>query len=621
LATTAEAAVDLPDRARLALVAVPLVLGGLLLAEALAFPAAWLPLDEAAVVGRARGAAGGLSGPLLPFLLSPFGHAAGGTLLDAGRALGVVCWAALFVPTYFLARRGASSLVAGVAGALAVSVPAAVYSGALVPEALGTLLAACALWLAVRASERNATPDLAAALALGIAAAVARPWFAAVPVAVLAGYVLPRVRRPTPFEVALAVGAAYGLYYGLGTASPELAHAVAHPWAVLRSALGSVGAATLGFGALPAVLAAARIREGAEGRMLAVAAPALAVAAGLSGVGRVDERPLLALAPLVFALAARGPAPRRALLVAAGALAATVLFVAWPGSSPALEQAPGLAFVRGLFGATGAGPLLAALLVVVAAALALSDGRWQRLAILGVLLAMIPGGEIVAWTQARKESRNLAAALPHPRDWVDRAVGGGTHVDILRAGPASPDADAELRIWNRSLRDEIVVDPGAADEHTGALPTSAAPHVVLALGLEPAGRALGGGVYQTALPLRVASSTEGVYADGWSGADATYRRFAGAGGTRALVTVSRRSWGGKDVPGDVTIVAAPLGGATTARRTLVIHSGQVRQVEIPVPAAPFELDVHIDPTFSPAKLGAGGDTRELGAQLTFAYPA
>ena len=620
MATTAEASVDVRDRSRLVLAAVPVVLAGLLLAEALALPTAWLPLDEAAVVGRARGAEGGLSGPLLPFLLSPFAHSAGGTIMDAGRVLGAVCWAALFVPTYALARRAVSQLAAGIAGVLAVCVPAAVYSGALVPEALGTLLAACALWLAVRASERSGGRELVAALALGVAAAVARPWFAAVPVAVVAGYYLPRVRRPRPFEVALAVGAAYGLYYGLGSASADLAHATAHPWAMLRSALGSAGAASLGFGALPAVLAAARVREGAPGQMLAAAAPALAVTAGLSGVGRVDERPLLALAPLVFALAARGPVSRGRLLAAALLLAGTVLFVAWPGPSPALELAPGLVFVRGLFGGTSAGPLLAALLVVAAAALVLSNGRWQRLAIAGLLLATIPGAEIVAWTQARKESRRLAAALPHPRDWVDRAVGADTHVDILRGAAASPESDAELRIWNRSLRDEIVVDPGAADPRTGVLPTKASPHVVLAVGLEPAGRPLGGGVFDTTLPLRVASSTEGVYADGWSGAKATYRRFAGGAG-RARVTVSRRSWGGKDVPGHVTIVASPIGGAATARRTMVIHSGQELQVDLPVPAAPFELDVHVDPTFSPAKLGGGGDTRELGAQLTFAYPA
>ena len=53
---------------------------------------------------------------------------------------------------------------------------------------------------------------------------------------------------------------------------------------------------------------------------------------------------------------------------------------------------------------------------------------------------------------------------------------------------------------------------------------------------------------------------------------------------------------------------------------MVIHAGQELQVEIPVPAPPFELKVHVDPTFSPAKLGVGGDTRQLGAQLAFAYP-
>jgi hypothetical protein len=266
--------------------------------------------------------------------------------------------------------------------------------------------------------------------------------------------------------------------------------------------------------------------------------------------------------------------------------------------------------------------VLAALLVLAVSALAVWDGRWQQVALVGLLLAIVPGGEIVAWTQARKESRRLAAGLPHPRDWIDAKVGSATHVTILRAPSAGDsEATAELGIWNRSVRGELDVDPASADARTGELATDTAPRYVLALGLEPAGRSLGGGLYETALPLRVASSLAGVYADGWSGADVTYRRFSGSGPASVRVTVSRKSWGGTDVPGHVSIVASPIGGAATARRDVVIHAGRELQVEVPAPAPPFELDIHVDPTFSPAKLGGGGDTRGLGAQFAFAYPS
>jgi hypothetical protein len=620
LATTAEARVAVPSRSRTLVAVVPVVLAGLLVVEALALPTAWLPFDEAAVAARARGSGGGLTGPLLPFLLSPFAHASGAVLLDAGRILGASCWAGLFFPTYALARRSVSPARACAAGAFAVCVPAAVYAGALVPEALGTLLAACALWLAVRASERSSTGALAAATALGVAAAVTRPWFSAVPVAAVAAYLLPRVRRPQPFEVAVGIAGVYGLYYGLGAASPALAHAVAHPWAVFHSALGSIGTVAVGVGVLPAVLAAARLSRRPVGLTLAVATPLLAFAAGLSGVGRVDERPLLALTPLVLALAVEGLPARRRLLVSAVAVAAAVLFVAWPGKNPTLERAASLVFVRGLFGGGGIGPVLAALLVLALAALALWSGVWARLALVGILIALVPGAEIVAWTQARKESRRLANVLPHPRNWVDRALGGSARVWVLRTTTAaSPEAVAELRLWNRSLRGELVVDPARADPLSGDLHLRATPREVLALGFEPAGRSLGGGLFETSAPLRVGFSVAGVYADGWSGAVATYRRFAGAG-ARARVTVSRKSWGGKDVPGRVSVTAAPLGGAVTARRTVVVHAGQELQVEIPVPAPPFQLEVRVDPTFSPAKLGGGADTRQLGAQLAFTYP-
>src|SRR5439155_22116958 len=160
-------------------------------------------------------------------------------------------------PTYALARRAASPRVAGVAAALAVLVPGAVYSGALTPEAFATLLGGSALALAVAAAERSSARLLAAALACSIAAAFTRPWLAALPPAIVAAYALPRLRgrKASPFWIALAVAAFYGLYYGLGSASAQLAAATDHPWSVLRDGLGSVGAVAVGFGIAPVMIA------------------------------------------------------------------------------------------------------------------------------------------------------------------------------------------------------------------------------------------------------------------------------------------------------------------------------------------------------------------------------
>jgi len=236
----------------LAFAVVPVAVFGVLLAEALALPTAWLPLDEAAGVERARGLSGAITGPLYPLLLAPLArHASAHALLAGARSFDVLVWTAVLAPAYALARRLVSSRLAAAAAVLSVLIPGAVYAGALVPEPLAMLLGAGALALEVRASERGSLRLLAAALACGTAAAFTRPWLAALPPALAAAYVLPRLRgrRLSWFWGAVGVAALYGLYYGLGSASPGLARAVGHPWTVLRDGLGSAGVAALGFGA------------------------------------------------------------------------------------------------------------------------------------------------------------------------------------------------------------------------------------------------------------------------------------------------------------------------------------------------------------------------------------
>src|SRR4051794_8522711 len=301
-------------------VLLPALVLGALLTEALVLPAAWMPLDEAAVAERARGLPGAISGPLYPLLLAPLArHVGGSTLLVGGRIFGAVCWTAVLLPAYLLARRGAAPRAAAVAALLSVLVPAAVYSGVLAPEALAFLLVAAAFFLEVTAAERRSPALLAGALGCAAAAACTRPWLAALLPALVAAYLLPRLgrRRLDPFWLAAGLAGLYGLFYGLGSASPELAAATARPWTVLRDGFGSVGAAAVGVGLVPAVLAGTRVSLRPAGALLACSLPALAFAAGLSAAGTgggVDERPLLVLAPLVFALAAEAwteHAPRR----------------------------------------------------------------------------------------------------------------------------------------------------------------------------------------------------------------------------------------------------------------------------------------------------------------------
>lgn len=128
----------------------------------------------------------------------------------------------------------------------------------------------------------------------------------------------------------------------------------------------------------------------------------------------------------------------------------------------------------------------------------------------------------------------------------------------------------------------------------------------------------------------------GVFYDGWIGSDATYTRwwtaFEQAGTMR--VTISRRLWGGPDVPGHVRITIGPVGyrqagselvfGITkvTAVRTWTVHSKEQRTLSLPTPPPPFQVKVHIDPLFVPAKLDPRSrDTRRLGAQVNFSFKA
>jgi hypothetical protein len=128
--------------------------------------------------------------------------------------------------------------------------------------------------------------------------------------------------------------------------------------------------------------------------------------------------------------------------------------------------------------------------------------------------------------------------------------------------------------------------------------------------------------YRTPGVVKLASASEGVYADGWTGADAAFSGYVAPARNEELsVSVSRASWVGPDVPGHVVLrVGNLVGGAggrprlgrLLARRTWTIHSGASRVFRFPPPRGPYRVELHVEPTFSPSDFGSA-DPRQLGA--------
>jgi hypothetical protein len=190
------------------------------------------------------------------------------------------------------------------------------------------------------------------------------------------------------------------------------------------------------------------------------------------------------------------------------------------------------------------------------------------------------------------------------------------------AGAFDEQSIAQLILWNRAIRGSHTLVLSAADTTTGLL-SVADSDVVLVRGAELVGteiaRSRAGVLLRVPLPQRVAQTIDGLYPDGWSGDHAIYRRFAGPPKPGTVhVVVSRVNWGGHDKPADVRVDSGPLNGTGEQRAHIVIHAGKEYSLEIPVPPPPFQIAMTVQPTFAPSEFGAG-DTRQLGAQITFTY--
>jgi hypothetical protein len=603
-----------------------------LVVEALALPTAWLPLDEAAALVHARGGDAGASGigVLYPALLAPAARTLSApAAYRFAQALSALLWALAAVPSYFLARRLLVPRTALVVAGLAVLAPGSVYATAAVPDALAFLLGVGALALAARASARGSERDLALALALAGAAALARPWYVVLPPALLVAYELPHATRQYlrwPRSLLFAAFAAFA-YFVLASTAPEVGPALTAPGASARAAVASLVAVVLGTGVLPWLFVAGRARPlgaRAETALFATCVPAFAVAAGVFGAAGdgVDERPLLVVVPLVLVLGASIWSERavriRGAAVAAGLLLAAALALPALGRA-APSRASGLALVA--LGDSRTALILGTAFALVAAAAALVFLRRRAFAVPALVAAVLFVTQGAAWSSARDEAR-AQPVVAH--GWVDRHAGNGAHVFVAaRAGTVDAPELAQLRIWNRTIVGTRDLDLSNIDPTTGLVPISDAD-VVFVRGLDVAGdelaRSSAGILLRTDQGLRIPETLEGLTSDGWSGPEATFRRFYGPerSGTVAVV-VSRVAWGDKRTPPtQVTIGAGEPAGEPVVRERFVLHPGEERTFDVPVPPPPFRVVVTVGKTFSPADYGSP-DTRQLGAQVTFAY--
>jgi hypothetical protein len=374
------------------------------------------------------------------------------------------------------------------------------------------------------------------------------------------------------------------------------------------------------------------------------------------------ERNIIYLTPLLFTgtawLLVRGGG--RAWALAAAGVVAVVLVLETPYSLANYPnyEAHGLAIlalanrewvwteerIENVLLAVAAGGTLA----LVTAGLVRS--RPLRLGVAGVLatgvLTWTLTAEIYAARGENGFAERMAAGLPRPYDWLDHMTGGERTV-FLGQGISDDNPIWALEFWNRSLRRVWSLDgtaPGPGGRSTAELekpdgtlfPEPSTDWVVAGDGvrLGDGGRPEKVGVYSIERlhgPIKLGSAVYGVSPDGWMGERAAYDRYdvpAGVPGLASII-VSRTGWCGKDKPGKVTVEVGPL-AVTPKRQPKIAHVTQVAHdvlnscEKIPfllrAPPGPWRAEVQVTPTFSPKELDpAQGDTRQLGAQVSFDY--
>jgi len=619
------------------------------------------------------------------------------TAYAAAKYLDVCLMAAVVFPVYLLARLAVGQLPALFAAAASGAIPAMTYSAYMVEEPLAYPYSALCLYLTARMLVRRDRRSVVLALAAALIAPLIRDQLIVIPATIAAcGLVLiwqsGSIRRWRERWGAWDWVGAVVLVLGAIVVFNRLMDSFGgEPWSrstghykgrIFEYGGWALGAFVIGVGVVPFMLGLASLvsrtrdeRTDGERAVALVALTAVPIfwfysavkAAYLSTAfaTRVEERNLIYLAPLVFALFAIFLArPRvRSLPLALMAVLTLVLVLKTPYQMgfDFYWDAPGLSILQGANRELAWTPETAQWVLIGLLALALAVAlavralpRYAAVPLLAVLslavLAWTVTGEIAAAAGTGRHAEAPYKNLPKPLDWVDRASGGKP---VIYLGQGLSDTDAQRGVyftefWNKSIKkvwslDGTAPGPGATltpnHDALGRLvdgewkPVAPGYSYVLTDGPidlvgTPVARRVGRigqsqntrrlVLWKIIPPLRVQHEALNLEQDGWikevgGKFEATYAQFATPGQSRvnAVITVSRRAWHGPARPSKIVIEVGtlvigpdkqPALGKVTAIRRWTIRSGQERKFVIPAPPAPFRVVVRAWPYFIPAEL-------------------
>jgi hypothetical protein len=663
-------------------------------------PTPWLFTDELEWSGLSRGVAQhgvpelrlarAAFTSLYPYVIAPSWW-----LGSTGRAYSAIKYgnaalmtASLF-PAYALARLFVPRPYAIVCGIATAAIPAAAYSGLVIPESLAYFWCALALWLIARALVTPNRISVGVAVAAVLIAPAVRS-----ELAMLAGtaFLAALLSVATSARGRALIGGwswrersgAAALCVGAVIALGALATHHSFTWQVgahfhhraFTYGLWAVGAFAIGVGVLPVFAAlvwifGARFRARDEralagtliGAVVAFGTYTAVKASYLSTTFsiRVEERNLIYLSPIVFAVAARWLVAGRARVSSVALAAAGVAYLLettpYHNNEHFYSDAPGLSVLQWLnrtwsLTTTDArrvvfGLLAASIVIAGLRELALRRGPPGRGgAVAGALIAVaVIGwnltGEITAADSSNSFAKSFRGVLPTPPDWIDRET-GRQRTMFIGQGLSGSNAFWSLEFWNQSIEDVWSVDasaPGPGPTVTpnyldlrGAIdPQLPIDWIVAGPGVEPAGKLIettgGLRLLRVTQPIRIAAAQGNITPDGWMSTSAWYYRFATNGARRgtAVVTLTRAAACGGFPSSRITIRVSrlrlssdsqPVAGRLLALRRVLVRSKpcDTRVVRIPV-RTPFRIDVDAIGTFQPSLY----DQRQLSAQVGFDF--
>ena len=600
-------------------------------------------------------------------------------------------------PAYAIARRVVSKPWAVFAAVGTIAAPALSYSPILVEEPFAYPIAVTALWLIILAVEKPTVRTVAIATGGCIVGVLTRGQLTAllatlvISLAAVAWSSAPMqrwratwTRRDRVGAAALGVGFVFFLSSFLGKQSQNYADVTAQ-WKgrIVEYGAWALGGFSIGVGIIPVIaLLSVPFLGGDERRkpgmrsFLLVAGSATAAfvwyaaikGAYLStkGYGGIIERNLIYLTPLAFvATAVILERARPSRWVIAGASTVVLGALVWTPLSRGIDQFPYyeahglaiLAFLNREWGwpadrietAAWVSAIVGGVVLIAVSRLRQGAvGRWLPIGVALFLLAWNQTNEIYAAIGEHDFSRNVAANLPKPADWIDQAI-APEKATILGQHIGDGRGIWDNEFWNRSVARVWSVDgstPGPGRSVTPDLvkpdgtlwPRPPTPYVVEMNGVELVGKEVarndqGAILVKLGDAFRLRWNADGIEPDGWMLGEAAYNRFdvSKDGDALAVVTLSRQTFcptNHASVPGNIKVTIGPIAvsskkepkiGRVTGSETVYVPACASRPVVFNAPRVPWRIEIEaetfvpheVDPPYSP-------DTRPLGAQVNFA---